>query len=47
MVQVGDRYNWLIQTNLLLYPYAKIPLADWVQKAIKTPGEEFELAVPQ
>ncbi len=47
MVQVGDRYNWLIQTNLLLNPYAKIALADWVQKAIKMPGEEFERAVPQ
>ena len=47
MVPVGDRYNWLPQTNLLLNPHAKISLPDWIQKAIKATGEEFEHAIPQ
>jgi hypothetical protein len=42
MVQVGDRYNWLTQTSLLLNSYARIPLPDWIQRGVKAAGQEFE-----
>ena len=45
MVSMGDVSNWLIQTNLLFNPHAKIPLPGWVQKVIKAAGEEFQRAV--
>lgn len=44
MTPVGNQYDWLLQTKLLVNRHAKLQLPEWIKTAITAAGENYERA---
>ncbi len=45
MVPNGPRYDWLVQTKLVVNEHARLQLPSWIQATINAAGEQFERAL--
>lgn len=45
MVPDGPKYDWLVQTKLVVNAHANLQLPTWIQSVIVAAGERFERAL--